>query len=264
MTIDTTLPASDPLRFRKKLLSRYKMTVTDQLKVIENQIKASQAQYHLGRLAAKISAYSSGDLRKYKYLTGEDLGYKPSVFKQAEFDYSPLGNIFNEGLDKDDQKEGLFKRVENIKGKNEKLLKAFTTASRVSKAAKNESDFNYNSKYAFYRDLEKHKRMVSIDSKHGKLKEFYKLLGDFKNHKPITNGTKNRKNRILNNVNQLYNKYFDTLKHYDSKDLNERDEEFFDPKQFKILGKKKQISVLTEENTEKEMQKSESTKENCE
>ena len=264
MTIDTTLPASDPLRFRKKLLSRYKMTVTDQLKIIENQIKASQAQYHLGRLAAKISAYSSGDLRKYKYLTGEDLGYKPSVFKQAEFDYSPLGNIFNEGLDKDDQKEGLFKRVENIKGKNEKLLKAFTTASRVSKAAKNESDFNYNSKYAFYRDLEKHKRMVSIDSKHGKLKEFYKLLGDFKNHKPITNGTKNRKNRILNNVNQLYNKYFDTLKHYDGKDLNERDEEFFDPKQFKILGKKKQISVLTEENTEKEMRKSESTKENSE
>ena len=240
------------------------MTVTDQLKIIENQIIASQAQYHLGRLTAKISAYSSGDLRKYKYLTGEDLGYKPSVFKKAEFDYSPLGNIFNKGLDKDDQKEGLFKRVENIKGKNEELLKAFSTASRVSKAAKNESDFNYNSKYAFYRDLEKHKRMVSTDSKHGELKEFYKLLGDFKNHKPITNETKNRKNRILNNVNQLYNKYFDTLKHYDGKDLNERDEEFFDPKQFKILGKKKQISVLTEENTEKEMQKSESTKENSE
>ena len=106
--------------------------------------------------------------------------------------------------------------------------------------------------------------MVSIDSKHGELKEFYKLLGNFKNHKLITNETKNRKNRILNNVNQLYNKYFDTLKHYDSKDLNERDEEFFDPKQFKILGKKKQISVLTEENTEKEMQKSESTKESSE
>ena len=65
-------------------------------------------------------------------------------------------------------------------------------------------------------------------------------------------------------INFIYNKYFDTLKHYDGKDLNERDEEFFDPKQFKILGKKKQISVLTEENTEKEMRKSESTKENSE
>ena len=46
------------------------MTVTDQLKIINNKIKAIQAQYNLDRLAAKISAYSSGDLRKYEYLTG--------------------------------------------------------------------------------------------------------------------------------------------------------------------------------------------------
>ena len=46
------------------------MTVTDQLKIINNNIKANQAQYNLDRLAAKISAYSSGDLRKYEYLTG--------------------------------------------------------------------------------------------------------------------------------------------------------------------------------------------------
>ena len=52
------------------------MTVTDQFKIIDNKIKANQAQYDLDRLAAKISAYCSGDLRKYEYLTGEDLGYK--------------------------------------------------------------------------------------------------------------------------------------------------------------------------------------------
>ena len=112
-------------------------------------------------------------------------------------------------------KEGLFKRLENIKSKNEELLKAFSTANRVSKAAKNESDFYYNHKYAFYRfcrDFEKFKRMVSIDSKHGELKEFYELLNDFKNHKAITTETKNCKDRILNNVNQLYKKYFDTYK----------------------------------------------------
>ena len=79
------------------------------------------------------------------------MGYKASVFKQAEFDYSPWGNIFNKGLDKDDQKEGLFKRLENVRGKNEELLKVFSAANRVSKAAKNESDFNYDSNYAFYR-----------------------------------------------------------------------------------------------------------------
>ena len=87
------------------------MTVTNRLKVIDNKIKANQAQYDLNRLAAKISAYSSGDLRKYEYLTGEDLGYKPSVFEHAKFDYSALGNIFTKGMDKDDRKEGLFKRL---------------------------------------------------------------------------------------------------------------------------------------------------------
>ena len=126
------------------------MTVTDQLKTTDNKIKANQVQYDLDRLAAKISAYSSGDLRKYEYLTGEDLGYKPSVFEEVIFDYSPLGNIFTKGLDKDDQNEGIFKRLENIKDKNEKLLKAFSAANKVSKAAKNESDFNYDFNYDFY------------------------------------------------------------------------------------------------------------------
>ena len=70
------------------------MTVTDLLKIVDSKIKANQAQYDLNRLAAKISAYSSADLRKYEYLTGEDLGCKPSVFEQAKFGYSPLGNFF--------------------------------------------------------------------------------------------------------------------------------------------------------------------------
>ena len=76
-------------------------------------------------------------------------------------------------------------------------------------------NFNYDSRYVFYRfyrDFEKCKRMVSIDSKNRELKEFYELLSDFENHKHANNKTKNRKNRILNNVHQLSNKYFDTYK----------------------------------------------------
>ena len=49
---------------------------------------------------------------KYEYLTGEDLGLKPSTIEQARFEYSPLCKIFNKALDKDDKKEGLFKRLE--------------------------------------------------------------------------------------------------------------------------------------------------------
>ena len=65
---------------------------------------------------------SSNNLGKCEYLTGEDLGLKPSNIEQAKFEYSPLGKIFNKGLDKDDKKEGLFKRLENIEDKNEKQL----------------------------------------------------------------------------------------------------------------------------------------------
>ena len=50
------------------------MTVTDQVKIIDNKIKANQTQYDLDRLAVKIFWNSSGDLRKYEYLTGKDLG----------------------------------------------------------------------------------------------------------------------------------------------------------------------------------------------
>ena len=126
------------------------MTVTDQLKIIDNKIKANQAQYDLDRLAAKISALSSGKLRKYEYLTGEDLGYIPSVLEQKKIDYSPLSEVFNKGLREEDKKEGLFKRLENIKDKSEELLNAFSRANKNSKAAKNESNYNYDCKYTFY------------------------------------------------------------------------------------------------------------------
>ena len=84
-----------------------------------NDIKANQAQYDLDRKAAKISALSYGELEKYGYWTGEDLGYKPGVVEKAKFEYSPLCKVFNKGLEKDDKKEGLFKRFKNIEKKNE-------------------------------------------------------------------------------------------------------------------------------------------------
>ena len=57
-------------------------------------------------------------------MTGEDLGYKPSVVEQAKFDYSPLGKIFNERLTEGDKEERLLKSVKNIADKHLELLKA--------------------------------------------------------------------------------------------------------------------------------------------
>ena len=82
----------------------------------------NEAQHDLDRKAAKISAFSSNNFDKYEYLTGEDLRLKPNTIEQARFEYSPLGKIFNKGLDKDDKKEGLFKRLKNIENAQKGLI----------------------------------------------------------------------------------------------------------------------------------------------
>ena len=80
------------------------MTITDQIKIVDKKILQNEGQYDLDRKVAKISALSSNNLDKYEYLTGEDLGLKPSIVEEAKFMYSHLGKIFNKGLDKNDKK----------------------------------------------------------------------------------------------------------------------------------------------------------------
>ena len=53
------------------------MTRKEQNKILDDKIEANNTQYNLDRMNAEISAYSSGDLPKYEYLTKKDLGYKP-------------------------------------------------------------------------------------------------------------------------------------------------------------------------------------------
>ena len=98
------------------------MAVTDQIKILNKKIKQNEAQYDWDRKSAKISALSSNNLDKYVYLTGEDLGLKPSTVEKAKFEYSPLGKIFNKGLSEEDKKEGLLKKLKNIEDKNEQQL----------------------------------------------------------------------------------------------------------------------------------------------
>ena len=90
------------------------MTKFDQIKILDNKIKANKAQYMLETKNAEISAKSRGDLDKYKYLTGEDLDYKPDALTQAKFEHSPLGKTLTFGSAKEDKKEGLLTRLANI------------------------------------------------------------------------------------------------------------------------------------------------------
>ena len=92
------------------------MTRKDQIKILDDKIKANNVQYDLDRMNAEISAYSSGDLPKYEYLTKKDLGYKPDAVEKVKFEYSLIGKVFTDGLGNQDKskKFGLFKRLKNI------------------------------------------------------------------------------------------------------------------------------------------------------
>ena len=217
-----------------------KMTITDQIKLLNKKNMQNDAQYDLDRKAAKISALSSNNLDKYEYLTGEDLRLKPSTIEQAKFEYSPLGKIFNKGLDKYDEKEGLLKRLKNIEDKNEEQLKLPSNTNKTSSYIKSESDYNYDNNcafYKFYRDFQNIKDS-SLKSKYNDTSKFYKTLNEFKNHKTNIDKTQQRKNKVINSTVTLYNNYFDSYK----KAFNEtRNETFdkttlddYDPYKFKI------------------------------
>ena len=93
------------------------MNKGEQIKILNDKIEANNAQYGIDRLNAEISAYSSGDLDKYEFLTKQDLGYKPDALEQAKFEYSPLVlSLINDGLNKKDKtkKVGIVQRLKNI------------------------------------------------------------------------------------------------------------------------------------------------------
>ena len=168
-----------------------KMAITAQIKILNKEILQNEAQYYLDRKAAGISAQSSNNLDKYEYLTGKDLGSKPSTIQQARFEYSPLGRISNKGLDKNDQKEGLFKRLKNIEDKNEAQLKLLSNTNKTASYIKDESDYNYDNNFAFckfYRDFQNFKDR-SLESQYNDISKFYRALNEFKDHKTNTDET---------------------------------------------------------------------------
>ena len=83
------------------------MTRKDQMKILDDKIKPNNVQYDLDRMNAEISAYSSGDLPKYEYLTKKDSGYKPDAVEKVKFENSPIGKVFTDGLAKEDKSKKL-------------------------------------------------------------------------------------------------------------------------------------------------------------
>ena len=165
----------------------------------------NEARYQLDRKAVKISTFSSNNLDKYEYLAGVDLGLKPNTIQQARFEYSPLGKNFNKGLDKNDKKEGLFKRLENIKDKNEELLQVI----------KDQGEKQLQE----LKNIDKNKTLKEIDEMSKKNDEANKLLLEFRkinetldNSELVctkTDGTKYDFNRF-----SLLLKFFEKIQNY--------------------------------------------------
>ena len=95
------------------------MTRKEQNKILDAKIESNVNQYKIDMLNVKTSAFSSGDLPKYKFLTKKDLKYKPNALDKARFELSPLGKTFSTGLDKTAQgykEEGIMKILKDIRG----------------------------------------------------------------------------------------------------------------------------------------------------
>ena len=111
---------------------------------------------------------SSNDLDKYQCLTGKDLSLKPSTVEETRFEYSPLGNVFTKGLDKNNQKEGILKRLKNLKSKTEEQLKIVKNKSENIKEV---TDFVEEPFILEAKELIEQIRIIQKDVKYRKLKK---------------------------------------------------------------------------------------------
>ena len=159
-------------------------------------------------------------------MTGEDLDIKPSTIEQAKFEYSPLGKISNKGLSEDDEKEGLFKRLENIKDKNEELINTINTTNKATKNKINIQSKNliYNSKYSFlkYKDIDEFKEL-SLDSFYKKLNKFNNEIVNLRNISSRKEEKKELKYQVLSNAKKLYNVLYYIYKEKYNKEINSLD-----------------------------------------
>ena len=178
------------------------MNRKEQNKILNDKINANKRQYDLDRTNAEISAYSSGDLPKYEYLTKKDLGYKPNAFEQDIFEYSPLGKVFIDRLDKSDKKEGILKRLKDIEDKSNIQLLALRDINRLTIKGK------YNGGYKSRDD----DGDDDDDDDDDDTKRSYEIIVEsYKNNEIVYKDIKNELNKI-NKAIEIYEKNKESLK----------------------------------------------------
>ena len=198
------------------------MTRKDQIKILNDKIEANNAQYNLDRMNAEISAYSSGDLPKHKYLTKKDLGYKPDAFEQAKFEYSPLGKVFTDGLDKSDKNEGLLKRLKNIEDKSNNQL--LTIKNILKPAIKGKSNGNVSDEYKTIQNSKQELFDKNILHSDG-VKKFDNIINKWKQSKDkeiVYKNTDTKVNTKKFNIYKIFENYLNKKIDYDGIDMIEK------------------------------------------
>ena len=193
------------------------MTLKDQNKILDDKIEANNAQYNLDRMNAEISAYSSGDLPKYEYLTKKDLGYKPGAFEQAKFEYSPLGKVFTDGLDKSNRKEGLLKRLKNIEDRSNNQLLTIKNISRPAIKGEINGNLGSDDEYKTIQDFKQGLIDKNILHLNG-VKKFDKIINKWKHTKDKEIVYKNvdaKVNTKKCNIYKIFENYLNKKINYD-------------------------------------------------
>ena len=197
------------------------MTRKEQNKILDDKIKANNAQYDLDRTNAERSAYPSGDLPKYEYLTKKDLKYKPDTFEQAKFEYSPLGKVFTEGLDKSDRNEGLLKRLKNIEDRNNNQLLAIKNILRPAIKGENNdsfrSDDDVNDEYKAIQDFKQKlidENILDINAV-GKFDDIVDKWKQIKDKKIVYKNVDTKVNTKKFNIYKIFENYLNKSIDYD-------------------------------------------------
>ena len=128
------------------------MTRKEQIKILDAKIESNVNQYKVDRMNAEISAFSSGDLNKYEFLTRKDLKYKPNALDKARFQFSPLGQTFSTGLDKNAQgyqEEGVIKLLKDIRDGLANGVNRRSNDNRLNDRFDNKPDDGFDYRYDY-------------------------------------------------------------------------------------------------------------------
>ena len=125
-----------------------------------------------------------------------------------KFEYSPLGKVFTDGLDKSDRNEGLLKRLKNIEDSNNNQLLAIKNIPRPAIKGENNgafrSDDDVNDEYKTIQDF-KQKLIDKNILRKGGVKKFDKIVDIWKQTKDKKIAYKNVDTKVDTEKFDIYN-----------------------------------------------------------